>query len=119
MKWKFETKLNARLTIQQRASWFSLGGAVIVFSFRVALVLIAGDRRSNPNLQVDITHASHVRSQYSFGLPLRMNGIHRTHFDHARLDNLVPRAFPIEFSRPKFNGKSPGNEVGVWTFYHS
>ena len=30
--------------------------------------------------------------------------------------NLVPRAFPIEFGRggpPKFNGKSPGNEVDL------
>ena len=42
----------------------------------------------NPNLQVVITHASHVCSQHSFGLPLRMYGMHRTHFDHARLDVL-------------------------------
>ena len=42
----------------------------------------------NPNLQVVITHASHVCSQLSFGLPLRMNGIQRTQFDHARLDLL-------------------------------
>ena len=42
----------------------------------------------NPNLQVVITHASHVCSQHSFGLPLRMNGMHRTQFDHARLDLL-------------------------------
>ena len=27
----------------------------------------------NPNLQVVITHASHVCRQHSFGLPLRMN----------------------------------------------
>ena len=34
----------------------------------------------NPNLQVVIALASH-------GLPLRMYGMHRTHFsDHARLD---------------------------------
>ena len=44
----------------------------------------------NPNLQVVITHASHLCSQHSFGLPLRMNGcIER---------NLITR---------------------VWTFYHS
>ena len=42
----------------------------------------------NPNLQVVITHASHVCSQHSFGLQLRMNGIHGTQFDHARLDLL-------------------------------
>ena len=51
----------------------------------------------NPNLQVVITHASHVCSQHSFGLPLRMYGMHRTHFDHARLDLLslviLSRAF--------------------------
>ena len=33
-----------------------------------------------------ITHASHVCSQNSFVLPLRMNGMHRTGFDHVRLD---------------------------------
>ena len=38
----------------------------------------------NPNLQVFIMYASHVCSQHSFGLPLRMYGnMHRTHFDHA------------------------------------
>ena len=42
----------------------------------------------NPNLQVLITHASHVCSQNSFGLPLRMNGMHKPQFDHARLDPL-------------------------------
>ena len=40
----------------------------------------------NPNLRVFITHASHVCSQHLFGLPLRMNEMHRTEFDHARLD---------------------------------
>ena len=40
----------------------------------------------NPNLQVVITHGSDVCSQHSFGLPLRMNGMHITQFDHARLD---------------------------------
>ena len=42
----------------------------------------------NPNHQVVITHASHVCSQHSFGLPLRMCGMHRTQFDHARFDLL-------------------------------
>ena len=42
----------------------------------------------NPNLQVVITHASHVCSQHSFGLPLRMNGMYRTQFDHAHMDLL-------------------------------
>ena len=43
---------------------------------------------SNPNLQVVIMHESHVCSKHLFGLPLRMYGMHRTHFDHARLDLL-------------------------------
>ena len=30
----------------------------------------------NPNLQVIITHTSHVCSQHSFEIPLRMNGMH-------------------------------------------
>ena len=52
-------------------------------------VFIAGTRRApNPNLQVVITHALHVYSQHSFGLPLRMNGMYRTQFDHVRLDFL-------------------------------
>ena len=41
----------------------------------------------NPNLQVVIKHASLV-CKHSFGLPLRMYGMHRTHFDRARLDFL-------------------------------
>ena len=39
----------------------------------------------NPNLQVVITHASYVCSQHSSGLSLRMCGMHRMHFDRARL----------------------------------
>ena len=42
----------------------------------------------NPNLQVVITYAPHACIQHSFGLPLRMYGMHRTHFDHALLDLL-------------------------------
>ena len=45
-------------------------------------------RAHNPNLQVVITHASHVCDQHSFGFPLRMNGMHRIQFDHARFDLL-------------------------------
>ena len=39
----------------------------------------------NPNLQVVITHASHVCNQGSIGLPLRMNGKYRMQFDHSHL----------------------------------
>ena len=42
----------------------------------------------NPNLQVVIPHASHVCSQHLFGLPLKMNGMHKTQYDHARFDLL-------------------------------
>ena len=42
----------------------------------------------NPNVQVVITHTSHVGSQHSFEIPLRMNGMHRTQFDHKGLDLL-------------------------------
>ena len=42
----------------------------------------------NRNLQVIITHASHLCSQHSFGIPLWMYGMHKTHFDHAWLDLL-------------------------------
>ena len=60
--------------------------------------VVAGDKRTrNPNVKVVITHASHVCRQLSFGLPLRMNGMHRTQFDHVRLDLLslviLPRVF--------------------------
>ena len=41
------------------------------------------------NLQDVITYALHVCRQYSFGLPLRMNEMHITQFDHARLDLLL------------------------------
>ena len=47
----------------------------------------------NPNLQVVTTHASHVCSQHSFGLPLRMNGMHRRQFDHARFDYLPRKTY--------------------------
>ena len=43
----------------------------------------------NPNLQVVIAHASHVYTQHSFGLPLTMDGMQRTQFDHVHLDLLA------------------------------
>ena len=42
----------------------------------------------NPNVQVVITHVSHVCGQHSFGLPLRMYRMRRMHFDQAPLDFL-------------------------------
>ena len=49
-------------------------GEIILYS--TLLRLKRGAR--NPNLQVVITHASRVCNQHSFGLPLRMNGMHGT-----------------------------------------
>ena len=40
----------------------------------------------NPNLQVFIMHVSHICSQYSCGLPLRINGMHITHFGRTHFD---------------------------------
>ena len=62
----------------------------------------AGDKRSpQSNLQVVITHASHVCSQHSFGL--RMNGMHRTQFDHALLDLLSLKIWSREFDHACFD----------------
>ena len=42
----------------------------------------------NPNLKVVIMHALHVCIQHSFGLLLRMNGMHKTQFDQGRFELL-------------------------------
>ena len=42
----------------------------------------------NPNLEVVITHVSHICSQHSFELPLRLTGMHRMQFDHVHFDLL-------------------------------
>ena len=52
----------------------------------------------NPNLQVVITHASHVCRQHSSGLPLRMNGMHRTQL--TTLENTIAYHNTLCF-RPK------------------
>ena len=55
------------------------------------ILLRATKGARNPNLQVVITHASHVCSQQSFELPLKMNGMHRTQFGQARFGLSTPR----------------------------
>ena len=45
-------------------------------------------------------HASHVGCHYFFGLPVRLNEMHRMQFDHMCLDilslcNLITRVFTI------------------------
>ena len=74
---------------------FTWKGSALGLTLKVRVLelgsgLLRTTRRSpqSLNLQVVITHASHVCSQHSFGLPLRMNGMHRTLFDHAHFDLL-------------------------------
>ena len=62
--------------------WFSAPKSV---SFHYHHILIF---YPPPLLQDVITHALHVCRQHPFGLLLRMNGMHITQFDHARLDLL-------------------------------
>ena len=62
----------------------------------VVLCLLQATRRArNPNLHIVITHALHVCSQHSFGLPLRMDGMHRTQFGLSITRNLVTRVLTI------------------------
>ena len=71
-------------------------------SLLTSISVIAGDKRSlQSNLQVVITHASHVCSQHSFGL--RVNGMHRTQFDHALLDLLSLEIWSREFDHACFD----------------
>ena len=49
----------------------------------------------NPNLQVVITHASHVCSQHLFGLPPIMDGVFTTQFDPSIPSNLIARGLTI------------------------
>ena len=52
-------------------------------------ILQATKGAHNPNLQVVIKHVSHVFSQHSFGLPLRMDRMRETQFDHMRFHLLL------------------------------
>ena len=55
----------------------------IFFNFFLYIWLRTTRGTRNSNLQVVFTHASHVCSQHC---PLGKNGMHRTQFDHSRLD---------------------------------
>ena len=59
------------------------------------LFLRATRGAGNPNLQVVITHASHVCTQHSFGLPLRMNGMPKTQLRPCTPRNLITRVLTI------------------------
>ena len=67
--------------------WRKIAGAAQNNHFCLMLLRAIRVAR-NRNLQVIITHASHLCCQHSFGLPLKMYGMHKTHFDHACLDLL-------------------------------
>ena len=84
----------------------------------VAISLRATRGACNPNLQVVITHVLHVRSQHSFGLPLRINGMHKTQFDLAHLGPSITRNLFTRFdlSRETYAKHSIG--ALFWTFNH-
>ena len=73
-------------------------------------------RVRNPNLQVVITHASRVCDQHSFGFPLRMNGMHRTQFDHARFDLLPLVIWSLVFSPSVTCATCATHSVGAKAF---
>ena len=74
--------------LQDGLPWVS--GHLVTKSSRHQEICILSTRGARkPNLQGVITHASHLCSQRSFGLPLRMNGMHMTQFSHARLGLLL------------------------------
>ena len=50
--------------------------------------MVKANHALSNSAQVVIMHATHVCSQHLFGLPPSMSGIHRTQFDHTRLDHL-------------------------------
>ena len=54
---------------------------------RLSLRATRGAR--NPNLQVSLRMRRKYVASISFGLPLRMNGMHRTQFDHVCFDYLL------------------------------
>ena len=75
--------------------------AVIIFCIVVVIIIIfiiiKGTRGAcNPNLQVVIiTHASYLCSQHSFGLPLRINGMHRMQFGPSISRNVITLVLTI------------------------
>ena len=84
--WKFHFRLSISFKSPlplRNFQWLSMGWVWIFPGITLFQV-------QDPNLQVVITHALHVCSQHSFGLPLRVNGCSE--------NNLILR---------------------VWTFYHS
>ena len=70
---------------------------VVVVIIIIIIIIIGGTRGAhNPNLQVVIImHASYLCSQHSFGLPLRINGMHRTQFEPSISRNVITLVLTI------------------------
>ena len=86
-------------------------GTVLNFSCSIKIKLLrAALVTRNPSLQAVISHALHVCSQHSFGLPLRMNGMHKTQFDHAHFD-LLPRVIWSRVFWPSVKWNIPKSKV--------
>ena len=58
---------------------------------------------SDPNLKVAITHVRQACSQHSFGLPLRLNGLHRKKSDHFATRNMITRVLILYDVKRKQN----------------
>ena len=57
----------------------------------------------NPNLKVAITHVRQACSQHSFGLPLRMNGLHKKKSNHSATRNMITRVLILYDVKRKQN----------------
>ena len=66
--------------------WHEINNNTSLFIYLFIYLLRATRGARNPNLLAVFTHASPVCCQHLFGLPLRMNGMHWTQFDHACFD---------------------------------
>ena len=73
---------------------FCIVAVVIII---IIIIIIGGTRGArNPNLQVVIiTHAPYLCSQHSFGLPLRINGMHRMQFGPSISRNVITLVLTI------------------------
>ena len=80
--------ISGSINDSRRANRFPSTITIFLFILLFLSSLRAPVVASKPNLQVVITHARHICRQHSFGLPLRMIGMHIMQCDHARLDLL-------------------------------
>ena len=73
-----------------------------MYRFPWYLTLVSTNHASSNPGQVVITHASHVCSRHSFGLPLRMNGVHKTQFDHLSRETYGKHSVGAKAFGPSF-----------------